>query len=67
MSKDCVPTIAPKILISRFDDVNERYKASNQPNRLSALFPSMRPLQHVQRSTAFNQPVDPKTISDGSA
>ena len=66
-SKDCAPTIAPKILIGRFDDAKERCKVSNQSSRLSALFPSMRPLQHVQRSTAFNQPADPKTISDGSA
>jgi transposase-like protein len=29
--------------ISRFDDANERCKASNQPNLLSASFRSMRP------------------------
>ena len=28
MSKDCAPTIARKILTSRFDDVKERCKAS---------------------------------------
>ncbi len=43
ISKDCVPTIESKIRISRFDEVNERCKASNQPNRLSALFLSTRP------------------------
>src|ERR1700688_2135741 len=42
-SKDCVPTIEWRILISRFDDANERCKVSNQSSRLSVLFPSMRP------------------------
>ena len=42
-SKDCVPTIERRILISRFDDANERCKVSNQSSRLSVLFPSMRP------------------------
>ena len=40
----CAPTIARRIRISRFDDANERCKASNQANQLSALFPSTRPL-----------------------
>jgi hypothetical protein len=66
MSKDCAPTIAPKILIGRFDDVNERCKASNQPNRLSALFPSMRPLQHVQRSTASRLDITQRYIYEQS-
>jgi len=35
--------------ISRFDDANEKCKASNQPNQLSALFPSTRPF--TTRST----------------
>jgi len=42
-SKDCVPTIERRILISRFDDANERCKVSNQSSRLSVLFPPMRP------------------------
>lgn len=37
-SKDCVPTTARRIPISRFDDENERCKASNQPDLLSASF-----------------------------
>jgi hypothetical protein len=49
MSKDCAPTTARRILISRFDDANERCEASNQPNRLSALFPSTGPF--TTRST----------------
>jgi transposase-like protein len=49
MSKDCAPTIARRTHISRFDDANERCKVSNQPNRLSALFPSTRPF--TTRST----------------
>ena len=42
-SKDCVPPIERRILISRFDDANERCKVSNQSSRRSVLFPSMRP------------------------
>jgi len=49
MSKDCAPTIARRTHISRFDDANERCKISNQPNRLSVLFPSTRPF--TTRST----------------
>jgi len=49
MSKDCAPTIARRIRTSRFDDANEKCKASNQPNQLSALFPSTRPF--TTRST----------------
>jgi putative transposase len=49
MSKDCAPTIARRIRISRFDGVNERYKALNQPTRRSALCPSTR--QFTTRST----------------
>jgi transposase-like protein len=41
--KDCAPTTARRTRISRFDDANERCKASNQPNLLSASFRSMRP------------------------
>jgi transposase-like protein len=37
------PTIERRTRIGRFDDANERCKASNPPNRLSALFPSTRP------------------------
>jgi hypothetical protein len=48
-SKGCAPTIESKILISRFDDANEKCKASNHPNQLSALFPSTRPF--TTRST----------------
>jgi transposase-like protein len=43
LHEDCVPTIERRILISRFDDANERCKLSNQSSRLSVLFPSMRP------------------------
>src|SRR5208337_3850442 len=43
MSKDCAPTIARRIRTRRFDDANEKCKASNQPNQLSALFTSTRP------------------------
>jgi hypothetical protein len=46
---DCAPTIARRIRTSRFDDANEKCKASNQPNQLSALFPSTRPF--TTRST----------------
>ncbi len=42
-SKDCAPTTARRTRISRFDDANERCKASNQRNLLSASFRSMRP------------------------
>ena len=49
MNKDCAPTIARRIRINHFDDANEKCKASNQPNRLSALFPSTRPF--TTRST----------------
>ena len=42
-SKDCVPTIERRILISRFDDANERCKVSSQSSRLSVLFSSMLP------------------------
>jgi hypothetical protein len=38
MSKECAPTIGPRIRISRFDDANKRCKVSNQPIRLSAWF-----------------------------
>jgi hypothetical protein len=38
MSKECAPTIEPRIRISRFDDANKRCRVSNQPIRLSALF-----------------------------
>jgi len=60
LSKDCVPTTMRRILISRFDDANERYKASNKSNRRSVRFSTCGGLQHVQRSTAFNrdQPQD---------
>ena len=37
-SKDCVPSTERRILISRFDDANERCKVSNQSSRLSVLF-----------------------------
>ena len=40
--KDCEATTARRTRISRFDDVNERCKASNQHNLLSASFRSMR-------------------------
>jgi transposase-like protein len=49
MSKDCAPTIARRIRISRFDDANVKCKASNRPTQLSALFPSTRPF--TTRST----------------
>ena len=49
MSKDCAPTIARRIRTSRFDDANEKCKASNQSNQLSSLFPSTRPF--TTRST----------------
>jgi hypothetical protein len=42
-TQDCAPTTARRTRISRFDDANERCKASNQPNLLSASFRSMRP------------------------
>ena len=38
LSKDCVPTTMRRILISRFDDANERYKASNKSNWRSVSF-----------------------------
>jgi putative transposase len=41
-SKDCAPTIELRTRINRSGDANEKSKVSNQPNRLSALFPSMR-------------------------
>jgi putative transposase len=41
-SKDCVPTTARRIPISRFDDASERCKALNQPKPLSASYLFMR-------------------------
>ena len=38
----CTPVIESKILISHFDNANGKCKASNQPNQVSALFPSTR-------------------------
>ena len=49
MSKGCAPTIVRRTRISRFDDSNERCKASNQPTRRSVLFPSTR--RFTTRST----------------
>ena len=50
INKDCAPTIARRIRINHFDDVNERCKASNPPNRLSGLLHSTRPFTFdVQR------------------
>ena len=42
MSKDYAPTIGPRTRISRFDDANERRKASNRQGRLSASLPPTR-------------------------
>src|SRR5262245_18033899 len=42
MSKDCVPITVRRTRISRFEDENERCKASNRPNLLSASFLFMR-------------------------
>src|SRR6516165_7291732 len=42
MSKDCVPTTARRTRISQLEDANERCKASNRPNLLSASFLFMR-------------------------
>jgi hypothetical protein len=53
MSKDCTPSIARRILISRFDDANEKYKVSNQPVSSTLCFRPCCRLQHVQRATAF--------------
>src|SRR5262249_57233914 len=42
MSKDCVPTTVRRTRINRFEDENERCRASNRPNLLSASFLFMR-------------------------
>jgi transposase-like protein len=47
--QDCVPTIERRTRINRSGGANERCKVSNQPNRLSALFPSTR--RFTTRST----------------
>jgi hypothetical protein len=56
MSNDCAPKIARRIRTRRFDDANEKCKAPNQPNQLSALFTSARPNTfNVQRHLISRQ------------
>jgi hypothetical protein len=63
MSKDCVPTIVRRIPINQFVNESERCKDSNQHNLLSVCGD----IQHIQCSTAFDQPSDPSTISNRRA